>query len=178
MNPPDQPTDIDRRARAQIAHAESLGYVRCEPYASIGDKTPRWGKDGSYYSFAQLPTPALVPTPRTLEAAGTPSHDWEATADRLFIESQKLERELAGAKAECDLNRTRLASIFWSGAMDKFTGGDVQKWTEDYTAELTRLRAEVWLLKEQLRIESASSAHALHWAEKAEAALAAMKGTL
>jgi predicted nucleic acid-binding Zn-ribbon protein len=51
--------------------------------------------------------------------------------------------ELAAAKAECDLNRTRLASIFWSGAMDKFTGGDVQKWAADYTAELARLRAEV-----------------------------------
>jgi hypothetical protein len=51
--------------------------------------------------------------------------------------------ELAAAKAECDLNRTRLASILWSGAIDKHTCGDVQKWTEDYTAELTRLRAEV-----------------------------------
>ena len=33
-------------------------------------------------------------TPRTDAAAGTPSHDWEATAQRLFEESQKLEREL------------------------------------------------------------------------------------
>jgi DNA repair exonuclease SbcCD ATPase subunit len=57
--------------------------------------------------------------------------------------SNTLETELAAAKAECDLNRTRLASIFWSGAMDKFTGGDVQKWAADYTAELARLRAEV-----------------------------------
>jgi hypothetical protein len=38
--------------------------------------------------------------------------------------------------------------------------------------EASRLRAEVERLKEQLRIESAVSAHALHWAEKAEAALA------
>ena len=55
----------------------------------------------------------------------------------------QLETELTAAKAECDLNRTRLASIFWSGAMDNYTGGDVQKWAANYTAELARLRAEV-----------------------------------
>jgi aminoglycoside phosphotransferase len=38
-------------------------------------------------------------------------------------------------------------------------------------AELARLRAEAERLNEQLRIESAASAYALHWAEKAEAEL-------
>jgi hypothetical protein len=52
--------------------------------------------------------PALAPTPRTLEAAGTPSHDWEATADRLFIESQKLERELAAEREKVRLLREAL----------------------------------------------------------------------
>jgi hypothetical protein len=87
--------------------------------------------------------PTLAPTPRTLEAAGTPSHDWEATADRLFIESQKLETELAAAQSERDLAITRVASILWSGAIDKHTCGDVQKWADYYTAENTCLRAEV-----------------------------------
>jgi hypothetical protein len=54
-----------------------------------------------------------------------------------------LERELAAAQSERDLAITRVASILWSGAIDKRTCGDVQKWTEDYTAELTRLRAEL-----------------------------------
>jgi uncharacterized coiled-coil protein SlyX len=45
-------------------------------------------------------------------------------------------------------------------------------------AELARLRAEVERLNEQLRIESASSAHALHWAEKAEAELTAERARL
>jgi chromosome segregation ATPase len=40
------------------------------------------------------------------------------------------------------------------------------------TAENVALRAEVERLNEKLRIESAASAHALHWAEKAEAELA------
>jgi outer membrane murein-binding lipoprotein Lpp len=72
--------------------------------------------------------------------------------------------ELAAAKAECDLNRTRLASIFWSGAMDKFTGGDVQKWAADYTAELARLRA----LSDQLS-DNLSAVGAAYNAEKARA---------
>ena len=38
-------------------------------------------------------------TPRTLKAAGNPMYDWEATAERLFIESQKLETELAAERA-------------------------------------------------------------------------------
>lgn len=80
--------------------------------------------------------------------------------------SRQLETELAAAKAECDLNRTRLASIFWSGAMDKFTGGDVQQWVTDYTAELARLRAELGPLRELVGVDS-RAASALsdinHW---------------
>ena len=53
-----------------------------------------------------------------------------------------LEIELADSKAECDRTRIRLASLFWSGALDKHTGGDVQRWAEEYTSELARLRAE------------------------------------
>jgi chromosome segregation ATPase len=55
--------------------------------------------------------------------------------------ARALETELTAAQSECDLHRNRLASILWSGAIDKHTCGDVQKWAEDYTAELTRLRA-------------------------------------
>jgi hypothetical protein len=66
-----------------------------------------------------------------------------ATMYSLAGEMKLLERELAAAKAECDLNRNRLASILWSGAIDKQLCGDVQKWADDYTAELTRLRAEL-----------------------------------
>jgi hypothetical protein len=69
-----------------------------------------------------------------------PKNEREWWASR---EIEKLERELAAAKAERDLAITRVASILWSGAIDKQLCGDVQKWTEDYTAELTRLRAEL-----------------------------------
>ena len=46
------------------------------------------------------PEKHMSDTPRTNAAAGKPSHDWEKTAERLFFESQKLERELAAARAE------------------------------------------------------------------------------
>jgi hypothetical protein len=58
------------------------------------------------------------------------------------VRAEKAESELAAAKAERDLAITRLASILWSGAIDKRTCGDVQQWADDYTAELARLRAE------------------------------------
>jgi hypothetical protein len=64
-------------------------------------------------------------------------------------EARKLETELVAARSERDLAITRVASILWSGAIDKRTCGDVQQWADDYTAELTRLRAEV----EQLTAE-------------------------
>jgi len=69
-----------------------------------------------------------------------PKNEREWWASRTI---EKLETELAAAQSERDLAITRVASILWSGAIDKHTCGDVQKWTEDYTAELTRLRAEL-----------------------------------
>lgn len=56
--------------------------------------------------------------------------------------------ELTAAKAERDLNITRVASIIWSGALDKFTGGGVQTWVADYNAELAALRAEMATCKD------------------------------
>ena len=70
-----------------------------------------------------------------------------ATMYSIAGEMKLVERELAAAKAERDLAITRLASILWSGAIDNQLCGDVQKWADDYTAELTRLRAEVERLK-------------------------------
>jgi hypothetical protein len=106
-----------------------------------------------------------------------PKNEREWWASR---EIEKLERELAAAKAERDLAITRVASILWSGAIDKHTCGDVQKWADYYLAELTRLRAEVERLKapRSLFVSAGIYEDALARAEKAEAALAAMKGTL
>jgi fused signal recognition particle receptor len=85
--------------------------------------------------------PPDQPTPRT--DAMLNGCEWGNRQDQAHTAlCRTLERELAAAKEECDLNRTRLASIFWSGAMDKHTGGDVQKWNDDYTAELTNAKAE------------------------------------
>jgi hypothetical protein len=161
MNPPDQPTDTNRRAR--IAHAESLGYVRCEPYASIGDKTPRWGKDGSYYSFAQLPTPDLAPTPRT------DAEQWE-TVDEVRCFARTLERELADAKAELKVaNRSIVSSLLYNTLKEKLsaakeeceellsvnaTGAERLRFVLE---ENSRLRAEVEELKG--RLESSMDHH-------------------
>ena len=60
--------------------------------------------------------------------------------------------ELATARSERDLAITRVASILWSGAIDKHTCGDVQQWVTDYTADLARLRAEVERLKGALAL--------------------------
>ena len=70
--------------------------------------------------------------------------------------ARQLETELTAARSERDLAITRVASILWSGAIDKHTCGDVQKWVEDYTAELTRLRAEVERLKKQIKDDNRS----------------------
>jgi hypothetical protein len=70
--------------------------------------------------------------------------------------ARTLERELAAARSERDLNITRVASILWSGAIDKQTCGDVQKWADDYTAELARLRAEVERLTKQSKDDNRS----------------------
>jgi hypothetical protein len=131
--------------------------------------------------------------------------------------ARTLERELVEARSERDLAITRVACILWSGAIDKHTCGDVQKWADYYTAELTRLRAEVERWKtvaaqmtaerehnaneasrlraevERLKIIEEKFRQSPMWdvlaivqtrnnwearAEKAEAELAAMKGTL
>lgn len=43
------------KALEKIKYAESLGFVKCEPYASIGIKKPRWYWNGSYFDFCELP---------------------------------------------------------------------------------------------------------------------------
>jgi hypothetical protein len=102
-----------------------------------------------------------------------PKNEREWWASR---EIEKLERELANAKEECDLNRTRLASIFWSGAMDKFTGGDVQKWAAVYTAELASANKRIadceFLLEHRYKIiqrQESRCSESIARAEKAEA---------
>jgi hypothetical protein len=107
--------------------------------------------------------PTLAPTPRT-DAAYFQSG---ATMYSLAGEMKLLERELTAAKAECDLNRNRLASILWSGAIDKRTCGDVQQWADDYTAELARLHA----LSDQLS-DNLSAVGAAYNDEKARAEMA------
>ncbi len=59
----------------------------------------------------------------------------------LIARAEKAETALAIAKQESDLDRTRIASIFWSGVLDTYTGWDVQMWAAEYAKELTRLRA-------------------------------------
>lgn len=48
--------------------------------------------------------------------------------------ARELETELA-------VTKDRLASILWSGALDNYTGGDIQKWAAEYTAELAAMKA-------------------------------------
>jgi hypothetical protein len=67
----------------------------------------------------------------------------ESCARVLYAEIERLRGELAAARSERDLAITRVASILWSGAIDKHTCGDVQQWVTDYTAELARLRADL-----------------------------------
>ena len=110
-----------------------------------------------------------TPTPRTDAAWAKTFEDelnifWSGNAaNKMREECATLERELAGLRAEVERWKTVAA--------------EMSQEREHNANEASRLRAEVERLKEQLRIESASSAHALHWAEKAEAALAAIKGT-
>jgi hypothetical protein len=65
---------------ARIAQAEADGYRRWAPYECIGVMAPRWCKDGSHYSFEQLPPlrepvvagvspPAPAVVPRVLDSA-------------------------------------------------------------------------------------------------------------
>jgi hypothetical protein len=170
MNPPDQPTDTDRRAR--IAHAESLGYVRCEPYSSIGDKTPRWGKDGSYYSFAQLPTPALAPTPRTDATASESDCGIDSFGKAVPSNfARTLERELSAAHQEA----AHYMSIAQKATDDLifFRADNIKAHQMTCAAGLERdsLRAEVERLKapRSLFVSAGMYEDALARAEKAEA---------
>jgi hypothetical protein len=89
--------------------------------------------------------PTIAPTPRT-DAESIRFNHVDSFDDRFTVPAdfaRTLERELATAQAERDLAITRVACILWSGAIDKHTCGDVQKWADYYTAELTRLRAEL-----------------------------------
>jgi hypothetical protein len=96
-------------------------------------------------------------------------------------ERDRLATELTAARSERDLAITRVACILWSGAIDKHTCGDVQKWADYYTAELARLRAEVerWqtvaATMSQEREHNANEASRLRAELQAE--LAAMKDT-
>jgi hypothetical protein len=132
--------------------------------------------------------PPKSPTPRTDKEEWTAGCGPDSETVVWSDFARTLERELAAAKAECYLHRNRLASIFWSGAIDKRTCREVQQWDDDYTAELARLRAEVERLKGALALgqQNCDEAYddlreereeAIARAEKAEAALAAMKGT-
>jgi hypothetical protein len=76
-------------------------------------------------------------------------------------ERDRLAAELTAARSERDLAITRVACILWSGAIDKHTCGDVQKWADYYTAELTRLRAENERLTGWLADPHALHAHCL-----------------
>ena len=77
-------------------------------------------------------------TPRTLEAAGYPNNDWHSTADRLFIEAQKLETELAEAREDA-----KITSLIVGKAHSDIIG---------LNAELARLRAELSATKKDLSI--------------------------
>ena len=83
----------------------------------------------------------------------------ESCARVLYAEIERLRGELAAARSERDLAITRVASILWSGAIDKHTCGDVQKWAEDYTAELAHLRAEVKRWQAEAEEMSAQRSH-------------------
>ena len=84
-------------------------------------------------------------------------------------ERDRLATELTAARSERDLAITRVACILWSGAIDKHTCGDVQKWADYYTAELTRLRAFGDQLSNNLSAVGAAYNSEKARAEKAEA---------
>jgi|688.fasta_scaffold08163_18 hypothetical protein len=96
-------------------------------------------------------------------------------------ERDRLAAELTAARSERDLAITRVACILWSGAIDKHTCGDVQKWADYYIAELTRLRAEVERWKTVAAQMTAEREHNANEASRLraelQAKLAAMKDT-
>ena len=72
--------------------------------------------------------------------------------------ARTLETELAAACSERDIAISRVASILWSGKLDKHTCGEVQQWAKDYTDELTTMtframKAEAALAKANATIE-------------------------
>jgi seryl-tRNA synthetase len=77
--------------------------------------------------------------------------------DPVIAWAKELSATIARAeKAEAELTNYKTALEIANSSADEL----VCRWRE--------LRAEVERLKERLRIESSASAHALHWAEKAE----------
>jgi hypothetical protein len=96
----------------------------------------------------------------------------EETDEQIILEVINLRTEVKeltarAEKAEDELVRLRtdLERFTGHGLLDCHAICDQR---DAAVAERGRLRAEVEQLKERLRIESAASAHALHWAEKAE----------
>jgi hypothetical protein len=67
-------SDVQAYRESVIRHAESLGFTRCEPYAAIGSKKPRWFKDGSYFDFHELPAlpPSSPPAASASPSLATP----------------------------------------------------------------------------------------------------------
>jgi hypothetical protein len=85
---------------------------------------------------------------RELTAASQAYECAMAIHGTVMEERDRLATELTAARSERDLAMTRVACILWSGAIDKHTCGDVQKWADYYTAELTRLRAQLAAIEE------------------------------
>lgn len=89
-------------------------------------------------------------TPRTDSAAVTQNLSWGQIGMVPADFARTLERELAEAKADANLQRTRLGAILWSGALDKVTAGEVQDWTKDYQTSLTAATQRIAELEAKL----------------------------
>jgi hypothetical protein len=80
-------------------------------------------------------------TPRTNESAGTPSNDWEATAERLFDCSAKLEREN---------NQLRAALKFYADPQSYGRGGgSIQRVIVDSGAIARGALNGTWLAQQE-----------------------------
>ena len=122
-----------------------------------------------------------TPTPRTDAAWAKTFEDDEDqcragnAAIDMRDECATLERELTETErlrfgADADRRRLRAEVERW-----QTVAATMSQEREHNANEASRLRAENERLTEQLRIESAASAHALHWAEKAEAELMSLR---